>query len=320
MKTLILAIAAVIATFTASAQSLSRVEYFYDTDPGYGAATVVNSAAIGSNKYDFSISGLSQGAHMLYVRAKDSDDNWSAVISHPLYVLADKPQSVSAIEFFVDTDPGYGSATALSSPKLGSSKYVLDISSATAGAHLLNVRAKDEIGNWSPVVSKPIYVAESIKLARIEYFIDKDPGEGAATNVNFTASSYPQNVTFDIDTKNLSVGKHTLNVRAKGDNDKWSTIGIETFEVKGQDGVTSVSIDLWVTMRVSDSICYVDFSGSADVDALIEIYNVSGQLIASQRVNERHATVATNAAQGSVIFVKAIDLTNNKVRFVKALN
>ena len=53
----------------AQAQSLTRLEYFYDTDPGYGLGQLVTfptAAAAQDFTFTASLAGLTPGFHTLY--------------------------------------------------------------------------------------------------------------------------------------------------------------------------------------------------------------------------------------------------------------
>lgn len=105
--------AALAATFgSLQAQSVpQRIEYFFDTDPGHGKATAVQSVKAGDNQLTFSTAGLQEGAHVLYVRSQDNNGAWSATTARPLFVIKKRPTGVRSLEYFLDTDPGYGKAT-----------------------------------------------------------------------------------------------------------------------------------------------------------------------------------------------------------------
>ena len=55
--------------FTSNAQDITRLEYFIDTDPGYGSATNIPITPDPSVATSFSMvtSGISYGVHFLFV-------------------------------------------------------------------------------------------------------------------------------------------------------------------------------------------------------------------------------------------------------------
>ena len=62
-----------------SPQNITQVEYFVDSDPGFGNGTSIGiSAGTDLNpSITADLSSLSDGFHVLYVRAKDTEGDWS---------------------------------------------------------------------------------------------------------------------------------------------------------------------------------------------------------------------------------------------------
>lgn len=60
-------------------QNITQIEYFFDTDPGFGNGTQLTLTEGVEIEQDFTISltGLTVGEHILYMRAKDSNSKWS---------------------------------------------------------------------------------------------------------------------------------------------------------------------------------------------------------------------------------------------------
>ena len=68
-------------TVAQATEKIHRIEYFFDTDPGFGNATTVNviPAATTITNFNFTpnLSSLTRGLHRLYVRTLDSAYRWS---------------------------------------------------------------------------------------------------------------------------------------------------------------------------------------------------------------------------------------------------
>ncbi|HAH52351.1 MAG TPA: hypothetical protein DCL80_14305, partial [Balneola sp.] len=65
-------------------QAVTQLEYFFDADPGFGNGTSISVTEVdGEVNYEGSImtSSLSRGLHTLFIRAKNSDDEWGLTIS-----------------------------------------------------------------------------------------------------------------------------------------------------------------------------------------------------------------------------------------------
>lgn len=136
------------------AQSLlTQAEYFFDIDPGVGNGTPVPAFTSSANidiSFSASSAGLARGMHILGIRTKDITNTWSIPSYLPFYVDPDK--TVNKIEYFIDTDPGIGSATQIAiSPELVSvdNDFVVSTSSVSAGPHTLGMRVGRIDENWS---------------------------------------------------------------------------------------------------------------------------------------------------------------------------
>src|SRR5687768_7670859 len=114
-------------------ENISSGEYFFDSDPGVGNATPLPAFNANQNidlSFLASSSGLSKGMHTLVIRILDSNNFWSMPVYTPVYVMASDPtttQNISGTEYFFDTDPGVGKATAIS---VGSPSAIVDLTFA----------------------------------------------------------------------------------------------------------------------------------------------------------------------------------------------
>ncbi len=224
-----------------SAQSnITRIEYYIDNDPGYGSATSV-SFTPGTNVSNvvipFNPASVAEGIHTLSVRAKDGSDNWSLQNSTIFY----KPYTVSTpaaqpnitkLEYFIDTDPGYGLATNVNvtaSTNIANIIIPINPTALTTGMHIMVTRSRDANGNWSLQNSTLFYKPYTLStpgaqpsITRIEYFIDTDPGLGLATNVTITPNTNIGNLVIPVNPLLLSPGLHTFVTRARDANGNWS--------------------------------------------------------------------------------------------------
>ena len=75
---------------------------------------------------------------------------------------------ISAAEYFVDTDPGEGSGTALSAQDGAFDSEVesiapvdLNVSGLAVGPHLIGIRYKDDNNTWGEVLYQTIHVYDA---------------------------------------------------------------------------------------------------------------------------------------------------------------
>ena len=220
--------------------NLVAAEYYFDADPGFGNATAAAITAGQTVTFSFvgNVASLATGFHNLFVRTLDANGNWSHTVPKIFYILPPPPSSIPnivAAEYFFDTDPGFGLATAatLSAGQMVTFNITGNIASLTNGLHNFFVRTKDALGHWSLSVPQLFYKEAVLNnsvpnITSAEYFFDTDPGFGSATAATVTAG---QPVTFNFagNISTLTNGLHNLFVRTRDANGKWSLSTAQLF-------------------------------------------------------------------------------------------
>lgn len=227
------------------AQTITGGEYFFDTDPGIGSGTsfsVSPDDTIAAN-LTIDLSSISPGLHFYNVRVKDSDERWSFTHSSLFFALSGGDPVVTGGEYFFDSDPGIGQATAFSvSPdSTVSTNLVIDLSSIAPGLHFFNIRMKDSNGRWSLTNATLFFTlpGASPTLVAGEYFLDTDPGIGNAIAFPVSPDSTVVSTNVVVDLSNVEPGLHFFNVRMKDSNGRWgSTTSSLFFTLPGADNPT----------------------------------------------------------------------------------
>ncbi len=167
MMRLILIGLACVSCLLAQGQNINKIEYFIDTEPGYGSGVNVPftaAASVTDLTFSVPITSVSDGFHTLYVRSRDANSKWSVVQARPFYKVPASALTVpnlSRIEYFVDTDPGYGSASNVpftAGTSVTDLAFNVDVSALAQGAHKLYVRSKDANNKWSVIQIKDFTV------------------------------------------------------------------------------------------------------------------------------------------------------------------
>ena len=220
---------------------VSKMEYFFDEDPGFGQATPIEiqagidvTAAI-----EIPLEALSEGIHTLYVRTRDSKGSWSLQFYRTFLVQTlpqDLVSQVIGMEYFFDADPGFGQGTPIEvQPGEAISVAVeLPLDELSTGMHTLYVRTRDDKGSWGlafyRVFMKFFSPVDVAQVVRMEYFLNADPGPG---NGNGIALNTPrENVMkyFVVDAELLQPGTNTLYVRTLDSRGRWGLVHYATFE------------------------------------------------------------------------------------------
>jgi hypothetical protein len=207
--------------------SIEYAEYFIDTDPGTGNGTPIGiTAGLDSILFSggISIPLLAGGYHNLFVRTRDSRGIWSLYEGKPFYVNASS--SFEAAEWFIDTDPGVENGTSISISGLDSAAFLGGISLPilSGGWHNLFIRTKVQGGAWSLYEGQPFYINSGSLIDYAEYFLDNDPGVGAATAISIASgidsiSVVNQSITIPLNTK---PGYHNMFLRTRSADGNWS--------------------------------------------------------------------------------------------------
>ncbi|MEY4904687.1 MAG: hypothetical protein RLZZ292_2502, partial [Bacteroidota bacterium] len=138
-----------------TAQNITGVEYYIDTDPGHGQGvpvTFTQGKIPDINKIAYPTSGLSVGAHILYLRWKDNYQSWNEEDAITFEVAPLTGKQIIAAEYFVEDDSGVGNGAPITITPSGT----LDLSNIdlmfnnfpTGNTHIF-IRVKNELGNWS---------------------------------------------------------------------------------------------------------------------------------------------------------------------------
>lgn len=187
--------------FKSQSQQVKAIEYFFNTDPGLGNGTRINltpSANIDVT-VNFDMSALPVGLHQLFVRALDTDDQWSLYHVFPIVKgVGNATRLIEKIEYFFNTDPGVGNGIQLpiTAVAVADINVTLDLSSLPNGLHQVFVRAMDNAGKWSLYQTYPIIKGpgstQPLTVTQMEFFIDTDPGVGNGILI-------PVNAAYSID-------------------------------------------------------------------------------------------------------------------------
>lgn len=163
-------------------------------------------------------------------------------------VFSQTVHSVTQIEYFVDTDPGQGNASALTADdgslneSFESATALLNSGSLSLGYHTLFVRVRNSDGSWGPVYQKAIVVNTSgastvtapPRLSQAEYFVDTDPGQGGGSALaasDGAMDEYFEDAAASFGTISYPPGLYTLFVRFRNSDGTWGSAYTKPFRV-----------------------------------------------------------------------------------------
>jgi hypothetical protein len=147
-------------------------------------------------------------------------------------------QTFSRGEYFIDTDPGVGLATAFNMPGSGDAvdaNLNIPVGALSPGFHLLGIRLLEPNGHWGTYELRSFIVSttqpDAPNITGAEYFIDTDPGVGKGSPLNVGSAGAEVNFQANIPSAGLSLGFHLLGIRLKGADGRWGPYELRTFLV-----------------------------------------------------------------------------------------
>lgn len=211
--------------------SIAEAEYFFDTDPGIGAGTdLALGAAADSVEFNPQLptTGLLNGLHVLYIRTKNTANVWSLAEPRLLNIIQVNNAPVMAAEYFFDTDPGIGSGNSISVGAAADSVEFMNTvptGNLGTGLHVLYIRTLNTAGVWSLSEPRMVNIVHNVINHNIiagEYFIDTDPGVGAAIPFNTGAAADSIEITANLPVDTALLGDHYVYMRTKNTANVWS--------------------------------------------------------------------------------------------------
>jgi hypothetical protein len=238
------------------AQMINKAEYFIDNDPGFSKATqviIATPAADLTIPLTIDLTGKGKGFHCLYFRCRDNTGKWSNTYNRLLYVLSASDIAAASVvtkgEYFIDADPGYGKGTAITIPSPATDltlSFTGNLSGLTRGFHTLNIRVFNQNGKWSLASTHLFYIFTSqnttANIVFAEYYIDTDPGRGKAVPVVISSPGSTLTLQFTANLSQVIAGSHTLNIRLRDSDNKWSFLLSQTFTAEVSTGSSTYTI------------------------------------------------------------------------------
>lgn len=239
-----------------SIKNIKYAEYFIDGDPGYGKGETISISETNELDATFSIdiSNLEKGFHIIYVRVKSVDNQWSNfdrrlfyINNKEMFTFSESP--ITKAEYFFDTDPGYGNGENIALEASGkeiSQAFTVDVSNLEAGFHIIYFRVQNENKEWSTFERAMFYISnddfvmpEESPIVAAEYFFNNFVEIGNGTEISLATNS-DGNFETSINTGNLLEGDHLLFIRAKNEANIWSLYDVVAFTIDNTLGVDRV--------------------------------------------------------------------------------
>ena len=201
---------ATVSCMVATAQGgIVEREYWLDNN-------IVQSQSLGASPTTLDISSLPAGLHWFTMRVKDGEGIWSPTVTKAFIIPNELDNSTATSiqggEYWLDNNIA-------NRQSIGAAPVTLDISSLSAGLHWFTMRVKDDLGMWSPALTKAFIIpnekdlSTATSIQRREVWFDNNVAERQVIGV----------APVMLDISSLSVGLHSLTMRVQDDLGYWSS-------------------------------------------------------------------------------------------------
>ena len=214
--------------FNGWGQAITKAEYFFNHDPGFGNGKSISFTGADSISIlsDIQIpDSLQPGINILYVRV-GSETAWGFPQAY-LLNIGDATNPIVKAEYSWNTDPGFGNGTSIAVTGADSISILSDIQvpdSLKPGINVLYVRVGSKNAWGFPQAFLVNIGGATTPIIQAEYFWDTDPGFGKGIPVNVGNPADSMVVLQEIAIPNLSAGEHVLWVRVKNASGTWGII------------------------------------------------------------------------------------------------
>jgi hypothetical protein len=187
--------------------------------------------------------------------------------------------NLNRAEYFIDTDPGVGNATAISiaspSDSISLTLSITVSNSLSVGVHYLYIRTRsDTTKAWSLSEGQQFYIQPTINSA--EYFYDTDPGVGNGQALALSGSSDSVSETYTgISTAGLVDGKHYLYMRTSDLNGRWSLAEPQSFYITSIINQYEYFIDVEPQIGGGTVVSISQPSDSISITSTVNVGNLS---------------------------------------------
>ena len=254
---------ATVSCMVATAQGgIVEREYWLDNN-------TVQSQSLGASPTTLDISSLPAGLHWFTMRVKDGEGIWSPTVTKAFIIPNELDNSTATSiqggEYWLDNNIA-------NRQSIGAAPVTLDISSLSAGLHWFTMRVKDDLGYWSPALTKAFIIpnekdlSTATSIQRREVWFDNNVAERQTIGVTPVM----------LDISSLSAGLHSLTMRVQDDLGYWSSSVTKHFIIPKatleEDSVELVRYCYWIDDDVANlvvgelPVCGKTVSGVIDIE------------------------------------------------------
>lgn len=214
---------------TSMSNEIEAYQFWFDND--FANASTINIGGASDLSVNTFLNGstLNNGLHVLHIRFKDQQGQWSEVesrffIKQP---ISGTPSSqLVRYEFWFNDNHGASQVGTIAGSTDFSLVSAINAQSLSEGLHQFHIRFQDSHGQWSSISSRFFYKQSIVgpaspSLVAYEYWFDSDYVN--AENV-LLGGAQNELLINDIDASMIADGLHVFNIRFLDERNQWSVI------------------------------------------------------------------------------------------------
>jgi len=233
-------------------QQLTSYEYWFDNDIGSRVSKSINGSEATINA-SINTQHLSDGLHTLNLRAKQSDNMYSAVTSSVFF--KHNASEGNKMEYWFDDQ--YDNRTTIDLPSSATeelTEFSLNLQDNTdfpVGLHKLNIRVSTEGKSLGAIYSSNVLKITSGEADIVEYWVDGDFANRKTVSGHLSASGDHDYVFVDpFDLQGIPAGLHRIYYRAT------STNGLTNSAVNMATVIVRVGMTSYLEYWIDDDIAH----------------------------------------------------------------
>ncbi|WP_373524177.1 T9SS type A sorting domain-containing protein [Aquiflexum sp.] len=251
------------------AQQTVGGEFFFNSYLDFGKG-IPFTLANDQSQLNLDVASADEGFNVLYLRTKDNLGKWSLASKTPFYKHINRSTVETVeMEYVFDTYQDIGKGKKIPIDE-SNTEYLIDLDGLTPGLHVLYLRTKNTLGQWSHIKITAFYLAEE-ELAKIVSLRYQFLGTGFASEV-FTFSDFEPTTELSLDqnqfmanASGLEEGKnYTLKIIAVNEKGQQSIVYTYGFEL------TILSLLNINEIIVTEPTCFGVNDGKVEIEAVGE--------------------------------------------------
>jgi Secretion system C-terminal sorting domain len=310
--------------------NIVKLEYAIDANPPFGSGTdipIVPGLDVANQNVSINVSALPSGPHILYIRSQDANGIWSLtnVVFFDNSVAPAYPPAppaagnVQQLEYFIDTDPGFGLGTPVSFTAGTDITTSFSVNGLANGTHNFYIRSRNN--PWSLTTVVPFVVGS---ITPVNWLYIRGEIKDKASLIEWATASEQNSLQFELehsmDGRNFTP---IATVPAAGNsNTQKSYSAVHTGPVRGINFYRIKQVDMDGSFRYSAIISllkqgsggmqvspnparnfFVLLLDGAAVPVQLNLYNGSGQRVMQQQLPAalRHTINTSNLPAGQYL-------------------